>query len=175
MWMTPSPGRAAEYVWDTSFAHVQAAVYLQDNRQGSGGGIDAVPGSHLTSFDAFGHAAPDFATATAVLKDNDLATTVLADAGDLVLWHARLLHASTPVTESSGQEKFGIFFSCGRNDAYVNSRYLTHLLAKRVRISGGVAQPNARFAEIADLRFPASFPDWFVQAHEAQGTAVATL
>lgn len=168
-------GPGGEYVWDPAFAHVQAAVYLQDNRAGAGGGIDVLPGSHLVSFDAYGRMPPDFVTATSVLESHGLASTVQANAGDLVLWHARLLHASTPVTAPSGQEKFGIFFSCGRNDPYASNRYLTHLLTKRIRVKDGIARYNPRFAEIADLRYPDSYPTWFVESHKKHGTAMATF
>jgi hypothetical protein len=168
-------GPGGEYVWRPEFAHVQAAVYLQDNDERTGGGIDVIPGSHLMSFDTFGQTKPDFDTGAAVLEAAGRRTMVRAKAGDLVLWHARLLHISTPVIEASTEDKLGLFFSCGRHDPYENSRFVTHLLGKRIRLNGDRGVVNPRFAEIAEMRYPDSYPEWLVDRMRAQGTAIATL
>jgi ectoine hydroxylase-related dioxygenase (phytanoyl-CoA dioxygenase family) len=168
-------GPRKEYVWEPDFVHIQAAVYLQDNSGQAGGGIDAVPGSHLTSFDEGGTAMPHYRARIDPILQETPPVTVTSRAGDLVMWHARLLHASTAPTTPRSLRKYGFFFSAGRNHAYENNRFLSHLVSKGVRLIDGRPVHQRRFAEVVDLRYPASFPDWLVSAARARGIGVATF
>lgn len=171
------PGR--QYVWKHDFAHIQAAVYLQDNDADTGGGIDVVPGSHIHSLDAYGRATPDFPAALRAAPRPPV--RVDSRAGDLVLWHARLWHASTPShlgpeeRREPEQAKLGIFLSAGRDDLYENNRYLSHLSLKRVHRVDGEVRPNPRFTEMLDRKFPDEYPEWLVDRMREAKFSVANF
>jgi hypothetical protein len=167
------PGR--EYAWEPGFVHLQAGLYLQDNTAESGGGVDVIRGSHLMSFDGYGRVPAEFEVANWTLGTSSLRETVDTRAGDLLLWHGRLMHASTPVRHAPEREKYGVFFSYGRQDLHDNSRFLCNLIANRVRSMGGHTGMIPRLAEIPRMRYPGSFPGWFVDDVEAAGVHVAVL
>lgn len=167
------PGR--EYAWEPDFVHVQAGLYLQANTAGIGGGVDVIRGSHLISFDGYGRVPPEFEVATWTLGRSSLRETVDTRAGDLLLWHGRLMHSSTPVTRAPGREKLGVFFSYGRHHLRDNSRFLCNLVANRVRTMNGHTGVIPRLAEIPRLRYPDSFPDAFVRAAETARVHIAVF
>ncbi|SCE98321.1 phytanoyl-CoA dioxygenase family protein [Micromonospora mirobrigensis] len=167
------PGR--EYAWEPDFVHVQGGLYLQDNDPVTGGAIDVVRGSHLMSFDGYGRVPADFDTPNWTVGASSLRETLDIRAGDVVLWHGRLMHASTPVQVKVDRQKYGVFFSYGRQDLRDNSRFLTNLAANRVRTMNGISGVIPRLAEIARLRFPNDFPDWFRCRAASAGIHVPTL
>lgn len=171
------PGR--QYVWLPTFRHVQAAVYLQDNDDDLGGGLDVVPGTHRMSFDGYGLTEPDYEVILRhVLTAHDT-HRIKSRAGDLVLWDARLLHASTPsnasAAEESGRPKFGVFFSAGSGDPYAANRYLSHLVSKRIQLNDGVPVFHPRHAAVLDVRFPADYPEWLQRRMKEIGLSVASF
>jgi len=166
-------GPDREYVWHPDFGHAQAAIYLQDNDDS--GGIDVIPGTHLMSFDGYGKVPPDFDIAARTIGASSYPRTVHTRAGDLLLWHPRLMHASTGGARPRERDKFGIFFGCGRNRPYDNSRFLSQLVFNRVRMIDGVPRTLPRLAEIVHLRWPESFPEWMVKKAEETGIEIATL
>lgn len=168
-------GADAGYVWEPGFVHVQAGLYLQDNDPVSGGGIDVVSGSHLMSFDGYGRMPADFSVAAHTLGESGLSTRVDLRAGDMVLWHARLMHASTPVKRPSDVDKFGIFLSYGRLHLRDNHRFMAQLAVDSVRTVNGLSQRIPRLTEIAHLRYPVDFPKSFREAAAAAGVTVVTL
>ena len=166
-------GPDREYVWEPDFAHAQAAIYLQDN-DGTGG-IDVIPGTHLISFDGYGKVPADFEIAARTIGASSYPRTVPTRAGDLLLWHPRLMHASTGGPRPRDRDKFGVFFGCGRNHPYDNSRFLAQLVSNRIRMIDGVPRVLPRLAEIVDLRWPGSFPEWMVKKAQDIGIEIATL
>ena len=168
-------GRGMEYAWEPDFAHVQAGLYLQDNDQATGGGIDVIEGSHLMSFDGYGRISPDFSVAGRTLGESSLRATVDTRAGDLVLWHARLMHASTREHSRSEADKFGIHFSFGREDVRDNHRFMCQIAIESVRTSNGISRQIPRLAEIARFRYPESFPEQFLKELANAGVKTMTL
>ncbi|MFC6086701.1 phytanoyl-CoA dioxygenase family protein [Sphaerisporangium aureirubrum] len=168
-------GPGAAYVWEPGFAHVQCGLYLQDNTPETGGGIDVVRASHLMAFDGYGRLPADFETAAHTVGASSLCETVDTRAGDLVVWHARLLHRSTVALGEPRGEKFGVFFSYAREHLRDNHRFLCRIAEDSVRTMNGVSRTVPRLAEIARLRYPADFPAWFVKEAEHAGTKVVTL
>jgi ectoine hydroxylase-related dioxygenase (phytanoyl-CoA dioxygenase family) len=167
------PGR--EYAWEPGFIHVQGGLYLQDNDPVKGGAIDVVRGSHLMSFDGYGRVPADFDVPNWTVGASAMRETLDIRAGDVVLWHGRLMHASTGQKIPSDGRKFGVFFSYGRQDLRDNSRFLTNLAANRVRTMNGISGVIPRLAEIARLRHPDDFPGWFVERAARAGIAIPTL
>lgn len=196
-------GPRRQYVWAPGFQHVQGAIYLQDNEDETGGGIDVIPGSHLLSCDGRGTVEYDLGEAAALLLAEHAPQRIRSRAGDLVLWHARLWHRSTPATDPAADpaadrtdpaavpadaadsadradpadqpEKYGVFFSASRNDPYAANRFLAHLLGKRVRLVDGAAVVNPRHAALVDMRFPADYPVWLRDRMASLGVSAATL
>ncbi|MDI9885561.1 phytanoyl-CoA dioxygenase family protein [Streptomyces hydrogenans] len=171
-------GPGKEYVWDPGFAHLQGAIYLQDNDERTGGGIDVLPGSHLASIDGYGRARPDFDSALANPPGGRPPVRVDSKAGDLVLWHARLMHASTPAAgpeDGDAPTKLGLFFSAGRHDAYENNRFLSHLTAKRVQVEDGKQVFYERHGQVLDIRYPESYPHQVRQRAADAGVTFASF
>ncbi len=172
-------GAGRESVWEPDFSHVQGAVYLQDNDDRTGGGLDVVPGSHVRSLDERGTVGGDFGGAMADLRRELGECRIPSRAGDLVLWHARLVHASTPSVEgpSSSREdaKFGVFFSAAPKDDFQQNRFLSHLVSKQVQREDGRPVLYPRHAAVLDLRWPDSFPPRVQGEVSAAGVSVASL
>jgi len=167
------PGR--EYVWEPDFLHIQGGLYLQENNTVNGGGIDVLRGSHQISFDGYGKVPAEFDIPARTLGKGPLREMVDTGAGDLVLWNARLMHASTPVVEESGHGKFGVFFSYGRDDLRANSNFLCQLASSRVRTMNGRSGVIPRLAELVHFSYPDSFPEWFVKQAADSGVELYTL
>lgn len=168
-------GLGTEYMWEPGFSHVQAGLYLQDNDPVTGGGLDVIRGSHLMSFDGYGRLPADFSVAGRTLGSSFLRTTVDTKAGDLVLWHARLMHASTAELQRTEADKFGIHFSYGREDLRANHRFLCQIASESVRTINGISREIPRLAEIAHFRYPDSFPEQFLKELAAAGVKCLTL
>lgn len=168
-------GCGTQYAWEPGFAHVQGGLYLQRNDPVSGGGIDAVRGSHLMSFDGYGRIPADFSVAGRTLGASFLRESVDTRAGDLVLWHARLMHASTPARQEPGYEKFGIFFSYGRDEPRENHQFLCRIASNSIRMENGISHRIPRLEEISHFRYPDSFPERFVKEAEGAGVKIVTL
>ncbi|GAA2003027.1 phytanoyl-CoA dioxygenase family protein [Catenulispora subtropica] len=168
-------GPTAAYVWEPGFAHVQCGLYLQDNDPVRGGGIDVVRSSHLMSFDGYGTREPEFDIPARTLGESPLRERVDTRAGDVVMWDGRLMHASTPVVRETDREKFGVFFSYARGHARDNHRFMSQIAVDSMRTMNGVSRAIPRLDEIAHMRYPESFPDWFVRRARDTGVRVVTL
>jgi ectoine hydroxylase-related dioxygenase (phytanoyl-CoA dioxygenase family) len=162
-------------VWSKDFAHVQCAIYLQDNDPEEGGGLDVVEGSHrLTPSIGDPNGTATWILRRAVNRVRPRRTLPLA-AGDLVVWHARTIHRSTRGSRAPRVPKYAVYFAAGRNDPVTVDEYLLHLVGKRHRRVDGRVEYSPRFAEILDLRFPESYPDYVREAAEKADTRVASL
>jgi hypothetical protein len=173
-------GPANPHVWDRDFAHVQGAIYLQDNDVATGGGLDLVKGSHRAPLPGLRGDHLVSRLIASVLNSRIREKVMLrAKAGDLVLWHARTLHRSTPAQSESMENdritKYGIFFSCGRNDAYAEHRYLTHLVGQAVQREDHKPKFVPRYRDILDVRYPGRFPPEFRAEVHRCGVSVATF
>ena len=172
---TAFAGPGKPHVWDEGFAHVQGAIYLQDNDEATGGGLDLVSGSHQPPLPRLRGDHPlSRAVAPLVERARDK-VTLRANAGDLVLWHARTLHRSTPAQRDTGPTKYGMFFSCSRDDPYVAHRYLTHLVGQAVQRKNGATKFVPRYREVLELRYPDRFPPEFRRAIDEHSISVATF
>lgn len=168
-------GPDAQHVWTPGFVHVQGGLYLQDNDPSCGGGIDVITSSHLMSFDGYGRFSADFGVADRTLARSSLRRTVDTRAGDLILWHGRLMHRSTPVGTDPGRDKLGIFFSYGRDELSDNHRFLQQIAKDSVRTMNGISRRIPRLTQISRFRYPDSFPAEFVKKAENASVKVVSL
>ncbi len=104
---------------------VQCAIYLQDNDEKLGGGLSIVKNSHKRiELDGIEYAP---ATCLNILGESEI---IQSKAGDMVVWDARLLHASTPLKDKNiARDRFGLFLSFSKNEA--NYRHFYEHLRKR--------------------------------------------
>jgi hypothetical protein len=169
-------GREREHVWSPGFVQIQCAIYLQDNDPESGGGLDVIEGSHRLRPAIGGPRSSAAWAARRVANRFRPRRTLALNAGDMVVWHARLVHRSTPAGAAPSQEKYGVYFGAGRaGDVISANEYLVHLVRKRYRRRNGEVVFVPRFAELLDLRYPASYPDYLVHAAEQTGVTIASF
>jgi Phytanoyl-CoA dioxygenase (PhyH) len=168
------PQRA--HVWKPGFLQVQCAIYLQDNSEAEGGGLDVIEASHKLSPSIKGPNSLASWTARRVANRFRPKRRLPLEAGDMVMWHARLIHRSTPASAAPKTEKYGVYFGAGRaGDVLGANEYLVHLVRKRYRQKNGQVVFTPRFAEILDLRFPGSYPEHVVEAARAAGVTIASF
>jgi ectoine hydroxylase-related dioxygenase (phytanoyl-CoA dioxygenase family) len=174
---TAFAGPGKPHVWERDFGHVQGAIYLQDNDDASGGGLDFVQGSHRPAVPRLRGDHPVNVTLTSLLNGRvRRKATVRSRAGDLVLWHARTVHRSTPAkTGPSSRTKYGLFLSCGSEDPYAAHRYLTHLVGQAVQRENGDVKFVPRYKKILDVRYPDRFPEDFREAVREHDVTVSTF
>lgn len=131
---------------------VQCAIYAQSNDPEAGGGLSIVPGSHkrvnvdgelfapARCLDVLGQAEP-----------------IASAPGDLVMWDARALHASTPARARRPTERYGLFASFARRSA-AHERFVAHLRRRASeQRQDGDTRENRRYADALSLRLPHDF------------------
>lgn len=94
--------------WADDYLMVEAAYYLQDNAPEFGGGLDIYPGSHNERNES----------------SSNTQLSVPSRAGDLVIFHFRARHRSTPMRRIPAppeRHKVAIFIACSRNNRHVRS------------------------------------------------------
>jgi hypothetical protein len=124
---TASPdGKAGyEFHWSPSFCVVNAAIYLQDNRD-NGGGLDVVPGSYLRD-DPFAaslrreHGLPNRDRVAEPTTDpHQGAVSLRCQTGDLIIFHLRITHRSSRrnrAADGDADRKLAMFMIAGPNNA----------------------------------------------------------
>lgn len=176
---TAFDGPGKPWVWESHFKHVQGAIYLQDNTPVIAGGLDVTVGSHRPALSWFPNNHSINRNITKLLN-RFVRRQVRTDtrAGDLILWHARTCHRSSavPPSQDAGTDtKYGIFFSCARNDPFSVHKYLTHLIGQAVQINNGSIVHIQRYRKMLDIRYPVSFPKEFQERAERHDLDVATF
>jgi ectoine hydroxylase-related dioxygenase (phytanoyl-CoA dioxygenase family) len=169
-------GPDRRYVWESDFLHVQCVIYLQDNGEEHGGGLDVIEGSHkpLLRFIS-GRFSGGYFGVQLVNRLLRTRRTLSLRAGDLVMWHARTVHRSTPARRHAKQAKYGIFFSTGQGDHFTANRFLSHMIGQRFQRINGTVRFSPRYAEILDLRYPDAFPPEIVEGATKHGIGVSTF
>lgn len=148
---------------------VQCAIYAQANDAESGGGLSIVPGSHRRVLVEGALFAP--ARCLDVLGQSE---PIASAPGDLVLWDARALHASTPPRGRRPAERYGLFASFARRDA-AHGRFVEHLRRRASeRRRDGDERENRRYADALSLRLPDDFAPVAAQALTRRGISMAT-
>ena len=165
------------HLFNKDFLHVQSVVYLQDNDPAMGGGLDVKPGSHRKFINCFGHQSNLSRRLRKYRNEYLKEVTVDSKAGDLVLWHARLLHKSTANRVTVRNEnKFGIFWSAAKsNDSATH--YLSHLKSKsKLRLNGMNHFNRDRFIELLKMKYPPEdYPSNFVKMASSHKIKVGSL
>lgn len=146
---------------------LQCAIYLTPNRTEGGGGLSVVPHSHRrVEIDG-----EEFAPASTLSLIHSR-HAIESDPGDLVIWDARLLHASS-VPPAHLTERFGLFISFASQDAPVEA-FLAHVQKRSLEDrSDRNARENARYKDALALDFPDGFDPDAVAIMTRSGVSVA--
>jgi len=164
-WLTPwhrdggfiSLDRRAEGI-----LYLQCGLYCQGNDGENGGGLDVVAGSHRAAF--------------SVLEwkksRSPSPLTVIASAGDAVIWDARLIHRSSKRRGNWSASRIAVFWTCARRDVDP-ATFLNHLEARSR--SDADEDMRSRYANIASLRDSKYIQSDAFEALVSQGYRFATL
>ena len=132
---TTSQERAGHtFHYEPDWMMVECAIYLQDNDETCGGGLDVIPGTHFEVSDEYTKAKglqekvtnkilrTLFNTNTDSLRKG---FHIPSKAGDFLFFNKRLIHKASPnnLTEelSKEKEKLAIFFVGGNNNEHLHS------------------------------------------------------
>lgn len=135
---------------------VQCSIYLQDNSDEYGGGLDVIPESHLID-------SVDPRNIGDFIRDlKKRATRINSKAGDLVFWDGRLIHRGTPRLSHREDGAFAIQWAASHHLAD-GEAYMAHFYKRIRKIGTDDAEfIDGRYREIVNLRFPSDFPEEFV-------------
>ncbi|MGE3402353.1 MAG: phytanoyl-CoA dioxygenase family protein [Vicinamibacterales bacterium] len=161
-----SQGRAA-HLYDPDYLQVECAIYLQDNSSEYGGGLDVLPRSHR-----------EIATLGSPYSLGRRVTRRLANAlrrpysvpskaGDLVAFHFRLLHRSTPSRAAVTPEdrtKYAVFWGATSTGRHARL-YMDHLRTRQ----------ESNYVEMSQVRYPESYPTEVVESIRRQALTVASF
>jgi hypothetical protein len=109
--------------WNDDYLMVEAALYLQENDDEFGGGLDIYPGSHRVPDDPPGGLLTTVSAQRTRLFGDKGFVRVRSKPGDLVIFHFRARHRSTPSkhqTPPPDRQKIALFMACSRNNSYVD-------------------------------------------------------
>jgi len=171
-------GPDKRYVWKPGFLHFQCVIYLQDNDRELGGGLDVISGSHrpvlrfISGRSPFGYYGVQFARRLLMPRAKH---TLRIRAGDLVIWHGRAVHRSTPMRRQTREAKYALFFSTGQRDRFATNQFLADMVGHRYQLKKGATQYSPRYAELPDLHYPDAFPPEMVESATKHSVEVVTL
>lgn len=146
---------------------LQCTVYLQENHTDTGGGLDAVKGSHRRHvFDGRQYIPAEVIR----FPQRRLASR----AGDLVIWDARLLHRSTPLpADPLEKAKYGIHWTLAQSAEFARP-FLDHIHRRAQSEYDKSRGEDRRYAAICELRFPEDYPEETVRAISRSGLTVVS-
>lgn len=156
---------------DPTIDFLQCAVYLQPARPW--GGLEVLPKTHFGPL-----AQQHFENLAKRVIDVDVselppATAIDHQAGDLVLWDARLGHRSSAREDGVGEApKFGIHWTVGRNQA-ADGAVMDRLRSRTANYVDGRLVENERFADMKRVAYPDAFPDSVRQRIQKYGLRIA--
>lgn len=180
-----------DYLYDPDYMIAKCAVYLQDNDPEWGGGMEIVPRSHLPGYLGYrspfqprslaGRVTRRLQSMAHDLRDRKLEALWLpAKAGDVLLFHANLIHRASQPHPSKARggyknvalvnpprEKFKFLIDW---EASPDNRYLPVYLAHQARRA---AADEALFDESLRVRFPEDYEPELVRHIRALGLRIA--
>lgn len=128
--------------YEKDWLMIECAIYLQDNDENFGGGLDVIPGSHKEEKDRF--LTPKKGVLSRLVKkllnfdyskiDSQNVFSIPSKAGDFIFFNKRLVHRSTPFKQDieipKAKEKLALFFVGGKNNGHLNS-YFNYIKSRK--------------------------------------------
>lgn len=148
---------------------LQCVVYFQDNGS-AGGGLDVIPGSHRRY-----HINGEFYAPAHSLDIFGNSFTIPSQAGDLIIFDGRLLHASTGIGNKLSSDKLGVFWTTSKMTGR-SEDHLKHLRNRNnVRKLDGTLVHDPRFSDMQNIKFPEHFSQKAIKAVAANKIKICTL
>lgn len=136
---------------------VMCTIYLQDNNEKTGGGIEFVPGSHKL---------PAEERQRIIENGIDSYHFEPNKAGDLIIFDYRIIHRGTPMVEKGPQTRLAVQWFVARSNNYVNA-FVDFLLLRRyekIHLADKTGNDLTRFNhDLPNIKFPESYPVTAVQ------------
>lgn len=152
---------------------LQASIYLQDNTLENGGGLEAIPGSHL--YNKIDHQ-------NLRIHQIDCSNSIIipSTAGSLVLWDSRLIHKSREQNKTTQSEvKLAIQGTISRNEEFAED-FLSFLNKRsNEKHKDPIYDQGTREADyiksMKKLRFPESFNEYQIKNIHKYGLKLKLL
>ena len=170
--------RLARYLFKPGYGYAKVGLYLKDNSNSVGGGIDAEIGGHK-SFRYFGDGLGYVFSIFAYFIDRIFISRfrkksmIDTKGGDVLIFDSRLPHRSTPknITQVEAKErKVTLYWQVAKDHKNAND-YLGHAMKMEV------SDPNGfrHYAKFLSYKFPDDYPDQYVKSCEVSDMSVASL
>jgi len=191
-WDSSSEGKQA-YLFDPNYRFVRIGIYLQDNTEDYGGGVDVTPGRHRwplhTSSTNLNFKVKNLFDMVAMRTNRTMAPI---KAGDFLIFHSCLPHRSTLPKKllphltpedirlnsvdpgSRDLTKFTIYFNATNNN-FVD-RYLNNLVrrANEEELNNSAAR-DFTYTEASRMVFPRDYPSEVVDSINDAGLEMASV
>ena len=179
-----------KYLFSKDYQFGKVGIYLQDNSESMGGGIDVVPGSHKT-FTKFSSTILNYIYSRVFQKlhkfNNQRRIRVPIKAGSAVYFDSRLLHASTPpkdlyveeeLQESRVKEispeysKYALYWEVCKPGN--EERFLKNSYERALQEEADPLMKDKFFSEYIHFSFPADYPNYYRDLVERNNLSVAS-
>ena len=158
------------------FSHLQCMVYLQDNDEIEGGGLDVVHGSHKWHEKGV---APQLSE----MKVNpDDVVSLKSRAGDMIMFDGRLIHGGTPAKDRANvAPKYGVFWSVSGKDARQSKRFTDYLKGRAdylvsLGLTGDYLKYMVdRYNDVLKVQYPSSFNDTLQRIVETEDLEMISI
>ena len=119
-WHTDVPYLSSEEAHNSNQADfIQVSIYLQDNTETGGGGLDIIPGSHTNKNIQYNNFNTKNVDTTKHIKMPSLA-------GSVALWDSRIVHRSSLSIDNNTITKLALQWTISRTDKY-SDKYLSFI------------------------------------------------
>lgn len=169
--------RLARYLFSSDYGFCKIGVYLKDNTESGGGGIDVEFGGHK-SFCDFGSSRIGYALSVAyyflgrtIFSIFRAKKRVESCAGDVIIFDSRLPHRSTPSNFPNKEiSKITIYWQVAKDELNAR-RYLIHSMHM------ASADPNNyyHYSDFLSYHYPDDYPSEYVALASNSGLRVSSL
>lgn len=174
-WHTDVPYLTNEEAKSSILANfMQVSLYLQDNTIESGGGLDAIAGSHrYTGIDYKNFNADDS-------LDTSNWVQIPSRAGGLTIWDSRLIHRSSiPSKNNSNETKLALQWTISRDDTLSDkyTGFISNRISAKIRdpIYDKTNREIEHLLSMANLKYPKSFNEKQIAAIEEYNLKIQLL
>jgi len=154
---------------------LQCGIYLQDNDQQCGGGLDVRPGSHeiLRSMRTRNRLLRDAMSYARSMSFPP--KTLMTNSCDMMMWDGRIFHRGTPSRQKMQRGKYALYFSATKYCDEHADYYLSYLHEKALKRKEISSINRMRFSDMANISYSNDFPDEVRNLIQSFGGVVRTM